>query len=249
MQELFSKLRFSYLEQVTKEKFLRAIVGEPPLIVEHQENIELETELAEVKTILKAQKEDVASMVKELDERGRELSKSTSIYLPQLATHLMLKRVKLCKANFVTGYEAVQLQTTHLSSLPPQIASLNSTLASLRTTLNHNPPTTSSTNPSSLSLPLDATQALLQEREAELADLNQQLKSLQQALPPKQRELEKAENELRAVEAQKEIALQGAREAMGRRGDGPGGEGVDELELRGRWLRGVEISLRAMLEV
>ncbi|KAG7008772.1 hypothetical protein G7Y79_00004g013560 [Physcia stellaris] len=191
MQELFSKLRFSYLEQVTKEKFLRAIVGEPPLIVDHQENIELEAELAEVKAILKAQKEDVANMVKELDERGRELSRR---------------------------YETVQLQTTHLSSLPPQIASLNSTLASLQ-------------------------------REAELADLDQQLKSLQQALPSKQRELEKAENELRAVEAQKEIAVQGAREAMGRRGDGAGGEGVDELELRGRWLRGVETSLRAMLEV
>ena len=78
MQELFSKLRFSYLEQVTKEKFLRAIVGDPPLIVEHQENIELETELAEVKAVLKAQKEDVANLVKELDQRGRELSRSMS---------------------------------------------------------------------------------------------------------------------------------------------------------------------------
>ena len=78
MQELFSKLRFSYLEQVTKEKFLRAIVGDPPLIVDHQENIELEAELVEVKAVLKAQKEDVANLVAELDQRGRELSRSTS---------------------------------------------------------------------------------------------------------------------------------------------------------------------------
>ena len=90
IQELFSKLRFSYLEQVTKEKFLRAIVGEPPLIVDHQENIELETELAEVKAILKAQKEDVANMVKELDERGRELSRSKSNHFPQPASQTML---------------------------------------------------------------------------------------------------------------------------------------------------------------
>lgn len=74
-QELFSKLRFSYLEQVTKEKFLRAIVGEPPLIVDHQENVDLEVQLAEVKSVLKAQKDDVANLVKDLEERGRELSR------------------------------------------------------------------------------------------------------------------------------------------------------------------------------
>jgi len=68
-------LRFSYLEQVTKEKFLRAIVGDPPLIVDHQENIELESQLAEVKAVLKTQKEYVAQMVKELEERGRVLSR------------------------------------------------------------------------------------------------------------------------------------------------------------------------------
>ena len=74
-KELFSKLRFSYLEQVTKEKFLRAIVGDPPLVVEHTENIELEAQLAEVKSVLKAQKENVAEMVNELEERGRDLAR------------------------------------------------------------------------------------------------------------------------------------------------------------------------------
>ena len=74
-KELFSKLRFSYLEQVTKEKFLRAIVGDPPLVVEHVENIELEAQLAEVKSVLKAQKENVAEMVTELEERGRDLAR------------------------------------------------------------------------------------------------------------------------------------------------------------------------------
>ena len=75
-QELFSKLRFSYLEQVTKEKFLRAIVGEPPLIVDHQENVEMEVQLAEVKSVLKAQKQRVVDMIAELENRGRELSRS-----------------------------------------------------------------------------------------------------------------------------------------------------------------------------
>ena len=60
---------------MTKEKFLRAIVGEPPLIVEPQENAELEAQLAEVKGVLKAQKENVAALVVELEARGRELSR------------------------------------------------------------------------------------------------------------------------------------------------------------------------------
>lgn len=74
-KELFSKLRFSYLEQVTKEKFLRAIVGDPPLVVEHVENIELEAQLAEVKGVLKAQKENVAEVVRVLEGRGRDLAR------------------------------------------------------------------------------------------------------------------------------------------------------------------------------
>ena len=74
LQELFSKLRFSYLEQVTKEKFLRAIVGDPPQVIEHEENLELETQLIEVKAILKSQKKEVEAMVDELEARGRDLS-------------------------------------------------------------------------------------------------------------------------------------------------------------------------------
>ncbi|KAF5004337.1 hypothetical protein F66182_16048, partial [Fusarium sp. NRRL 66182] len=57
-KELFSKLRFSYLEQVTKEKFLRGIVGDPPLVVGHNENVELEATLAEAKQQLQQRKEE-----------------------------------------------------------------------------------------------------------------------------------------------------------------------------------------------
>ena len=84
------------------------------------------------------------------------------------------------------------------------------------------------------------------ERESELTQLNQQLKTLQQALPRKTRELEKVENELRIVEAQRDGATMGARDAVRRRKEGGGG---DELEGRGRWLKGVEAALRGMLEV
>ena len=75
MQELFSKLRFSYLEQVTKEKFLKAITGDPPLIIEPHENLELEKQLLVFKASLKAQKTKVSAMTTELEAMGRDLSR------------------------------------------------------------------------------------------------------------------------------------------------------------------------------
>ncbi|KAF7587736.1 hypothetical protein BBP40_006814 [Aspergillus hancockii] len=104
-KELFSKLRFSYVEQVTKEKFLRAIVGDPPLVVGHNENVELETQLAEVKAGLKARKEEVRTMIAEMEKKGRDLA---------------------------NRYQNIELQMTQLSTLPESIESLESTIAELR---------------------------------------------------------------------------------------------------------------------
>ena len=105
MQELFSKLRFSYVEQVTKEKFIRAIVGDPPLVVDHQENIELEQQLAGVKASLKQQKNEVDELVAELGRRGRELSRK---------------------------YEKIQLQTAQLRELPEKIEGLQASIEELK---------------------------------------------------------------------------------------------------------------------
>lgn len=74
-KELFSKLRFSYLEQVTKEKYLRAIVDDPPLIVSHNQNVDLEAKLAETKKELKASKEEVRLLVERMEEMGRALAR------------------------------------------------------------------------------------------------------------------------------------------------------------------------------
>lgn len=71
-------MRFSYVEQVTKEKFLRAIVGDPPLIVGHNENVELETQSAEIKRELGAHKEEVREMIEEMGKIGRDLATRTS---------------------------------------------------------------------------------------------------------------------------------------------------------------------------
>ncbi|KAF7553988.1 hypothetical protein G7Z17_g3238 [Cylindrodendrum hubeiense] len=104
-KELFAKLRFSYVEQVTKEKFIRAIVGDPPLIVTMQENLDLEKENAAAKSELKALKTEVADMVSELERKGKELS---------------------------VRYESVQLETTKLQNLPSEIEELDARIAQLR---------------------------------------------------------------------------------------------------------------------
>jgi len=104
-KELFSKLRFSYLEQVTKEKFIRAIVGDPPLVVEHQENIELEAKLTTAKAKLKEQKNAVEELRAKLEQQGRELT---------------------CK------YERIQLQTLQLQELPEKIDRLQASIEELR---------------------------------------------------------------------------------------------------------------------
>ena len=137
------------------------------------------------------------------------------------------------------------MQTTQLKSLPPQIASLNETITTLRSTLQQ--PASSSTASPNLALPLDATLSLVSERQSEIAALDQQIESLQQNLDPQTRALEEAQSELKVLEEQAEVAVRAAREASRRREDG--NEGINELEMRGRWLQGVDYSLRSMLDV
>ncbi|KAF4496566.1 hypothetical protein FAGAP_7278 [Fusarium agapanthi] len=107
-KELFAKLRFSYVQQVTKEKFIRAIVGDPPMIVTMEENLELEKENAIAKKQLKELKTEVADMVADLERRGIELSQK---------------------------YESVQLETAKLREMPTKIEDLEMRIEQLRTEL------------------------------------------------------------------------------------------------------------------
>lgn len=78
-RELFSKLRFSYVEQVTKERFLRAVTAEQPEFVDGDENRELGEKLAADKAALKARKEEVRGIIGDLEEQGKVLAKRESI--------------------------------------------------------------------------------------------------------------------------------------------------------------------------
>lgn len=104
-RELFAKLRFSYVEQVTKEKFIRAIVGDPPLIVTPQENLDLEAQNLEAKAALKALKTDVTETVAHLEKRALELS---------------------------SKHERIVAETSKLASLPHKISALEDSVAMLR---------------------------------------------------------------------------------------------------------------------
>ena len=73
-QELFSKLRFSYVEQVTKERFLRAVTAETPEFVGAGENAELDEKLRGDKEALRAKKEEVRGLIGVLEEQGRALA-------------------------------------------------------------------------------------------------------------------------------------------------------------------------------
>ena len=157
-------------------------------------------------------------MVKELDARGRDLSRR---------------------------YETITLQTTLLSSLPPQIEELDRTLVELKKQNQSGGNDTNETNPE-MALPLPATSQLVEERKARLEEVNRQLKSLQQAVPRQTRALENEEREMKKLEGERERAVLAAREAVERKREGGG---ADELEMRGRWLRGVEQGLKGMLEV
>ena len=169
--------------------------------------------------MLKAQKQHVADMVAELDERGRELSRR---------------------------YETVELQTTLLSTLPGQIDHLNSILEDLRARNRKASGNESVDERPEMNMPLPATQELVEERRARLVEVEAQLKALRQGLPRQTRALEQEERELRKLQGERDRAVTDAGEAVERKRIGGG---TDEMEMRGRWLRGVEGGLRGMLGV
>lgn len=95
-------------------------------------------------------------------------------------------------------------------------------------------------------MPLQPTRDLLNERERELRNVEMEIEKLTAALPAKKAEVQRLQDELAPIQMRKIKAVEEAQEAKRRREHGGA---ADELEEEGRWLRGVETSLKAMLEV
>lgn len=99
-----------------------------------------------------------------------------------------------------------------------------------------------------MNLPLGSTMELLGEKETEMEALDRELEELEEANERKEREVVRLEEELGSLQKQKLNATTAAKEARRRKEEGSGGTG-DELEERGRWLRGVEATMKSLLEV
>lgn len=95
-------------------------------------------------------------------------------------------------------------------------------------------------------MPLQPTLDLLSQRNDQLAAIDRQIEALREVIPHKQIEVMALQDEVSILNAKKIKAVEAAKEARRRRENGGMG---DELEERGRWLRGVVSSLRSMLEV
>jgi prefoldin subunit 5 len=192
-KELFSKLRFSYLEQVTKEKYLRSIVGDPPLLVSHAENVALEEKLSVVKADLKTKKEDVGRLVEEIEAMARVLA---------------------------SRWEGVQGRMALLEDLPPKVQGLEETVRELREKVAEQEGAEPRSEDPRMNVGLEETERLVTEQRERMRELDRQIAAVQRALPAKMRECEVVEGELEALERRKNDVTTAATEARRVREEG-----------------------------
>lgn len=143
------------------------------------------------------------------------------------------------------GYATVQLQTSRLETLPGDIEGLRAGIEALKAAGAE----TDGGGPE-MRMPLGATVAVLEERERESQEVEREIERLEGATVPRRtRELERLEGEIGPLRARAEVVGKAAAEARRRREVQFGEGGEDELEVRGRWYRGVEGGVRGMLGV
>lgn len=218
-RDLFSKLRFSYLEQVSKEKYLRAIVGEPPLIATIEDNAALEEKLVGLKSELQTKKRASEAIVLELEGLARDIA---------------------------ARYDRVDTEMQLLEELPGEIQVLENEVDSLKRRLadhdNEVGDEAVDTNPR-MDLSLEETQRILHEQQQRNEALQEQISQLESKMTARSRECEQAERELEETEARRNEITRSIRDMEGRTRKG----GRDTMEARGRWLRSEKDVLREVL--
>jgi hypothetical protein len=220
-KDLFSKLRFSYLEQVTKEKYLRSIVGDPPLLVSHGDNLALEQNLATMKQDLQAKKAEVDALVAAMEERARDVALR---YDAVNADMDVLERVPL-----------------EIEELRQQIQRLHAEIAARRGGEHDE-----RTSDPRMKMSLAGTEEALAAQRARNAEIDQLIADLQAQMPGRVRDVERMDRELAELERRRNEATRLAVEGRRRREE-QGGR--DEMEELGRWYRASESVMKGVLGV
>ncbi|ETN46424.1 uncharacterized protein HMPREF1541_00608 [Cyphellophora europaea CBS 101466] len=217
-RDLFSKLRFSYLEQVTKEKYLRSIVGDPPLLVTPKDNAELEAKLVGMKAELKAKKAETDALVTELEGVAAALA---------------------------AQYEGVESGKVALRALPAEVEDLKAQVAVLREEVQRKQTELGREGDEDprYAMRMDATAQALEEQRRANEAIDREIAELERRLPGKMRECERAERELEEMERQREEITRQAREVKRIREEG----GRDLVGERGRWYTAQEAVLKGLL--
>ncbi|EXJ64245.1 hypothetical protein A1O7_00581 [Cladophialophora yegresii CBS 114405] len=200
-KDLFSKLRFSYLEQVTKEKYLRSIVGDPPLLVSHGDNLALEQTLATMKHDLKAKKEDVDALVSAMEERARDVAQR---------------------------YDAVNEGMGALERVPLEIEDLRREVERLNAEVAARRGVEGSSDPRMRMSLAETEEALAAQRERN-AEVDRMIAELQGGMPARVRDVERMDRELAELERRRNEAARLAVEGRRRREEQGGRDEMEEL--------------------
>ena len=219
-RDLFSKLRFSYSEQVTKERYLKSIVGDPPTLHTAEENAILQEKAAAMKQELKAKKAEVDEMVEEIRVYARELA-------------------RMCK-DVENGSRVLEVVPAEVQGLEAEVGDLREKVERRKTELGRDV----GEEPRYM-MSLDATNAALEERRKENESMDREIERLKEAIEVKDRECERTERELEEYERKRSEVTRVARDLKKMREEG----GRDMVGERGRWYGAQGTVMKGLLEV
>ncbi|KAI9709843.1 MAG: hypothetical protein M1828_002360 [Chrysothrix sp. TS-e1954] len=192
-KDLFTKLRFSYTSQVTKERFLRSIIASPIVKISDSDNATLEARLADSKAELQQQKAVVAQVLSDLEVRTRTCAER---------------------------YQRCQDRLEQLRAVPDENAKRRGQISQLQARLDE---LTNQDARPGFGMPLPATLDRLEEQKRKLAAMEDELRESHPVQRSKRKVLEEIEAEARYQQERRDEAVQAAEIAKGRRDEGIGG--------------------------
>lgn len=220
-RDLFAKLRFSYSEQVTKERYLKSIVGDPPTLHTAEENAMLEERVAVMKKELKEKKEGVDALVEEMQEvASRVAGQWEQVEEGRIVLETVPMEVEGLREEVEKARELVEKRRVELGGEDGEVEP--------RYTMG-----------------LERTKEAVEERRLRNEEMEREIERLKNALETKGRECERAERELEETERRRNEVTRQARELKKLREEG----GRDFVGEKGRWYGAQCTVMNGLLEV